>query len=274
MNTVVSFNLANLLIGALLAALIAGIARRFRSLTISGAIATVLTGTIVFGAGQFLFAVPLIFFFVTSLLLSRLKSPRKSQASQYGQKEGARDLWQVFSNGGTAVICTIIYLITGEVIWFVAYLAAVAEATADTWATEIGMLSASRPFDLITLSKIDAGLSGGVTGLGTFASLAGAFLTALVGGVMYCTVSGNWEALLSMILVAGVSGFAGGLIDSFLGGSVQGQYRCPRCGKRTEKRRHCDYSTELTRGFSFVNNDVINFASTVAAAVTASVFSG
>lgn len=274
MNTVVSFNLANLLVGALLALLIGGLAWRFRSLTISGALATVLTGTIVFGGGQFLFAVPLIFFFVTSLLLSRLRSPRKSQASQYGEKEGARDIWQVFSNGGAAVICTIIYLITGEIIWFVAYLAAVAEATADTWATEIGMLSASQPIDLITLANIDAGLSGGMTGIGTFASFAGAFLTALVGGVMYSVVFGNWEALLPMILVAGFSGFAGGLIDSLLGGSVQGQYRCNWCGKRTEKRRHCNFSTELTRGFSFVNNDVINFASTIAAAVTALVISG
>lgn len=274
MNTAVSSNLSNFLLGAFLASVIAGIAWRFHSLTLSGAIATTITGTIIFGAGQILYAAPFIFFFVTSLLLSRLKSPRKELASQYGQKEGARDAWQVFSNGAAAIICALLHLLTGNAIWYLAYLAAVAEASADTWATEIGMLSASPPVDLVRLRKVEAGLSGGITGLGTIASVAGAFLTALVGGIMYYGSSGSREALVSITLIAGCSGFAGGVIDSLLGGSIQGQFRCPGCEKRTEQKRHCGHSTEKIRGFRFVNNDLVNLVSTIAAAVLALALAG
>jgi len=49
-----------------------------------------------------------------------------------------------------------------------------------------------------------------------------------------------------------------GLVDSWLGATIQAQYRCNACNKITEKRKHCDSETNIVSGFSWLNNDGVN----------------
>src|SRR5690606_26048369 len=69
------------------------------------------------------------------------------------------------------------------------------------------------------------------------------------------------------IPLAIVTALVGGLLDSLLGATVQGIYRCERCGVETERRVHrCGYATTPVRGWTYLNNDRVNLLAIMAGA--------
>ena len=90
------------LVALLLAVLVAGGAYGARLLTASGAISTLVVGVIVFGLGGGGFAIPLLVFFFTSSLLSKIAKARKAGANRGDAKGATRDAAQVWANGGIA----------------------------------------------------------------------------------------------------------------------------------------------------------------------------
>jgi uncharacterized membrane protein len=77
-----------------------------------------------------------------------------------------------------------------------------------------------------------------------------------------------------LVIAALAGGLAGSMMDSVLGATVQGSYRCPRCGKVTESRVHrCGTRTELIKGASWVNNDLVNTVATLVGAAVTGAFS-
>ncbi len=74
-------------------------------------------------------------------------------------------------------------------------------------------------------------------------------------------------------LAAVNAGFAGAILDSMIGGSIQAMYRCNVCERITEKKLHCNIPTNHIGGWRIVNNDIVNFIGTLfAAAVVAVMF--
>ena len=69
------------------------------------------------------------------------------------------------------------------------------------------------------------------------------------------------------LALAWLCGFAGAIFDSILGATIQGLFRCPKCGRITEKDTHCGAPTVRFKGLHWINNDVVNFASTLFAAL-------
>lgn len=136
---------------------------------------------------------------------------------------------------------------------------------ADTWATELGVLSRSLP-RLITNGKVvERGTSGGISGLGSLAALAGALLIAFLAVILTPP-----ENSLSFLLAAGLGGLAGSLFDSLLGATIQAIYYCQVCSKETEQHPYhsCGNATTLIRGKIWMNNDWVNFACSVVGALT------
>ncbi len=170
-----------LLAGLLLAILIAGGAYLAGALSRSGLIAAMLLGTIVFGLGGLSWAVLLIAFFVSSSLLSRLFSRRKAKMEEKFSKGHQRDAAQVLANGGIAGLCVLIWQAFPGALWpFLAFAGALAAANADTWATELGVLSKTPPRSIRTGKVVEPGDSGGVSSMGILAATGGSLLIALL----------------------------------------------------------------------------------------------
>jgi uncharacterized membrane protein len=137
---------------------------------------------------------------------------------------------------------------------------------ADTWATELGVLSKNLP-RLITNGKaVERGTSGAVSLPGSLAALGGAALIGLTAGLFSLKAEP-----LRLAGAAILGGLAGSFFDSLLGATVQAIYYCPACQKETERHpRHlCGTETSLRRGWRWLNNDVVNFACSLVGAGTA-----
>jgi uncharacterized membrane protein len=100
--------------------------------------------------------------------------------------------------------------------------------------------------------------------LGTLAALAGAVLIAVLAGAF----TGGQKAWFLLGIVP-LAGLLGSLFDSFLGATLQVIYRCPACNKETERHpRHlCGTETVKSRGWSWLNNDWVNFACSLVGAM-------
>ncbi|HXG96749.1 MAG TPA: DUF92 domain-containing protein [Gemmatimonadales bacterium] len=159
----------------------------------------------------------LLGFFVSSSLLSNKTS---------------RNHRQVIANGGIAALSALL----GS---WLAFAGALAAATADTWATEIGRFSPTPPRLITTGARVPAGTDGGMTLLGTVGGIAGAGLIA--GLAVGLGPGGSGLGLAMRVAVAGIIGM---VLDSLLGATVQGKVR-------------------------WVDNDAVNLAATLTGAVCA-----
>lgn len=262
-----------LLLGLFSSGIIGLLAYRRRSLSRSGMAGAVLTGTTTFGLGGWSWGLSLIFFFVSSSFLSHFRERDKiGIATDKFSKGSRRDLGQVIANGGIATLLALSYGSTSSTtlrnILQAGYVGALATATADTWATEVGVFSRQQPRLLTTGKPVPAGTSGGITLLGTGASAAGAFFLGLVFWLLQ-----RWRrAYTPLPLIAFMSGLLGSLFDSLLGATVQAIYYCSACNKETERQIHsCGTKTRLRRGLHWLNNDVVNFLATLVGGLVAMV---
>jgi uncharacterized protein (TIGR00297 family) len=191
----------------------------------------------------------LLAFFVPASAVSRL---RPTPVSTLDVKGDRRDGWQVLANGGFPVLGAACASTTEAALAVLA--AGLAAAAADTWATAVGIHSRSQPRQLVTGRPVSAGTSGGVTLLGTVGALGGASVVAFAAWPL---LGPRWFGGLVGI------GMAGMLIDSALGATVQGRFRCPGCDQPSEQRLHrCGTRTEHVGGLRWITNDGVNALTT------------
>lgn len=249
-----------ILYGFVLASIVAYGAYRAHSLNTSGAIAAIVVGTIIFGIGGWQWAVLLLIFFVTSSGLSRAFKGRKANLSEKFSKGHQRDAGQVFGNGGVATFFAALHAFYPESLFpWIGFAASLAAVNADTWATELGVLNATAPRMITDLRKrVEKGTSGGISLLGTLASLLGSLAIALP--AVWLSPAGMLDANYFLLITA--AGLAGSLFDSLLGATVQAMYFCPADQKETEKYplHTCGTQTIHIRGWKWLDNDWVNFA--------------
>ncbi|MFP4178004.1 MAG: DUF92 domain-containing protein [Acholeplasmataceae bacterium] len=250
----------DLFIGFIISLAVAYPAYRKRSLSFSGMIAAVVFGTLIYYFGRLLIWSLLIAFFVSSSLLTKFHE-KKDRAKLNLDRRG-RNYVQVVSNAIVATIFVALYHGTGRDIFLLASAVSIATSNADTWASEIGILSKGRTFSIITFKPMEKGTSGAVSLLGLFASALGALFIAMVFMVIYGIQYGfDWLLLVTYALIIVFGGFVGALLDSFMGIVFQGKYRGKTSGILSELRKLPNEQTILISGLAFITNDAVNLLS-------------
>jgi len=261
-----------LVLGAVIAGIVFGSgAYVSRALDERGALAGGLMAASFVLWGDVTWIVPALTFFVLSSALSFVRRSTKSNLEARVAKEGTRrDAVQVLANGGVAWLLLGATLLapgslfaagsSEEHTLYLAFLGAVAAAAADTWGTELGTAGVSRPWSLRTGKRVPPGTSGAISPVGTLATLLGAFSVAgaalAVGGIS-----------MAMTAVVVAAGFAGSLVDSLVGATLQARYRNPITGDLTERRHGPD--DRAVQGIAAIDNDVVNAIATAAGATVA-----
>ena len=111
---------------------------RVKLADISGVLSGILMGFLIVSFTDFRWFVLILSFFVIGGIFTKYKYDYKRAIGIAQEAGGARGYRNVFGNGLVALVCAIAFGITGNSLLVVAYIGAVATATGDTLASEIG----------------------------------------------------------------------------------------------------------------------------------------
>lgn len=250
--------------GLVLALAVASGAWRVRALSGDGAVAAAVVGALAMAAGWRWAALLLIYFLASAALSRTGRVDREAAIAGIVAKRGPRDAVQVVANGGAFALAALGSLLLPWDGWAVLAAGALAASAADSWATELGTLKGGVPRSIATLRPLPAGLSGGISAMGTAAAFAGALFVALA------AYSLGWSRAMAVGVFAG--GVAGALADSLIGATLQDRRRCDACEAWTERMVHsCGMETRHASGLEWLDNDWVNVLCTLIGAATAAV---
>jgi uncharacterized protein (TIGR00297 family) len=253
-------DLAGVLLSILVLAGISLLVLVTRTLDAAGMVVALIVGSAILFFGGWEWFTLLLLFFLSSGLATRYKLEQKRRIGSAESQMDTRGWRNVAANGAVSATLAVAYGATHHQSFAFAYLGAVSTSMADTLATELGLLNPYEPRLITNLSrKVHAGTSGAVSPYGEVSASIGAVLisfTALVLGF-----GGSKVAIVFISSLAG--GFLGSTFDSLLGATVQATYICKVCCQRVERSLHCGEQASLESGLHFMDNNVVNFFSTL-----------
>lgn len=252
-------------IGFIISGVIALFAWILGSLTNFGAItATLSAGSIYAFGGLPMWSLLMIFFLSSTMIGKSKKIFSLEKEDQISKKSGSRDGLQVLANSLPALISLMLYYFTKNTVFLPAAICAIASSMADTWASEIGVLSKKDPISILTGKSLPSGLSGGVSLLGFIASFIGSMVIAGCALLFYHNffiINSFFNMnLLIIFLFITLLGFLGGLVDSFLGATLQVKYKNIN-SSFTEQEFSFGKKNRVVSGIIWIDNDMVNFLS-------------
>eukprot|EP00092_Neocalanus_flemingeri_P094984 GFUD01120822.1.p1 GENE.GFUD01120822.1~~GFUD01120822.1.p1 ORF type:complete len:333 (-),score=74.41 GFUD01120822.1:67-1065(-) len=254
-----------------------------KSLSTSGALLALIVGFCLTLA-HYSFFLCLLAFFITSSKATKYKQEIKAKQEEDFKEGGQRNWLQVLCNGGMAFELSLLYLLDigssdlpvdfrhhYRASWLgMAVLGAISCCNGDTWASELGtVLARGDPFLITTFQKVPRGTNGGVTPVGLLSSFVGGLVigVAYFVGVLMSAASMDMEVApnqILVILVGGLGGFGGSLLDSLLGASLQFSGKDAKTGKIVEVARE---GVIPIAGKMVLDNHSVNLVSSILTAL-------
>lgn len=226
----------------------------------------------------------LLAFFISSSKATKYKQEVKKEIEDDFKEGGQRNWLQVLCNGGMATELSLLYLLDigssdlpvdfrhqYRASWLgIAVLGAVACCNGDTWASELGtVLAKGDPFLVTSWQRVPKGTNGAVTVVGLVSSLLGGMVIGLAYFVgVFMSASALDLALapnqLLLVLVGGLGGLLGSLLDSLIGASLQFSGRDVKTGKIVEVARE---GVVPIAGKMVLDNHSVNLVSSILTAL-------
>ncbi len=201
--------------GALVNALLAGLAYALRSVSVSGAVSGFLLGTALFTFGGWRGFLMLFVFFLLGTLATKLGYGKKAELGIAQERGGRRGVKNAVANTLAGVLFAFLAIATATPeIFTVALVAAFATAVCDTVSSEIGQAYGRTHLLITNFRRVPPGTDGAVSLEGTLAGLAASVALAAIA----------WQVgvvSLPVAVIAAVAGFAGATIESYLGATVE-----------------------------------------------------
>lgn len=187
------------------------IALKFKILDSGGTIfAVIIGGVILFTKGLNWFAVLLIFLIFGAIVTKYKRNFKRKRLHE----KPARRAMNVIANG---LIPAVMAVFSIRYDFSVPFTASISVAMADTFASELGVLS-DNAYLITNFKKMEPGTNGAISLLGEIVSIIGAGIISISGYFLLKLTL--YEAILCMIL-----GIFGCHIDSILGATFQGKYK-------------------------------------------------
>lgn len=199
-----------------------------KALDIWGTLSMIVMGLIIIFSAGITWLILILIFLILSLIATRYSKYYKVNLGIY---EGKRTAKNVISNG---VVAFIMAAFGGYLLLVGGFIGAIATATADTLASEIGILQ--KPRLITTMKKVAPGTDGAVSILGTVVGIIGAAIIGLAAFLL-----GIISDPFLSLKIAIISGTIGCFMDSILGAVLE--------------RRN------------FINNEHVNLLATVTGAL-------
>jgi len=216
-------------------------------LTLGGAYSALIVGTIISLCGFEYFVILAGFFFSSTKATNLHKQIKTKLLGKSYLKDKKRNAIQVLCKSlFPTIVCLVLFPRYGKGMnlfsidqkekfklfldaFFIGFFES---ANADTWASELGILSREQPILILKgFKSVPKGINGAISRYGTVCSIFGGMFISLVVvicnilrfGIMNYINSGIEVLFLSIkiLLCGGVIGFIGSLIDSILGQTVQ-----------------------------------------------------
>ncbi|RPD55335.1 hypothetical protein L226DRAFT_538176 [Lentinus tigrinus ALCF2SS1-7] len=287
---------------------------RKRSLSPSGAAAAFAVGYTMMAVPLIAFGVSLIVFYLTGSRATKVGKALKNKLEEGHQEAGYRNATQVLCNSFSAAVAALLWSALYEPGSWAAKLFGLANVSlgeqvpyelskwcpltpppaaawsrallfvtlghfacclGDTLASELGILSSSRPILITTLKPVPPGTNGGMSVMGTVSSLAGGLfmgLTIAVSLIWQSTACrAQWIDIVSSLALWGtLAGGLGSLLDSLLGATLQ----CTRYLNSTHRIVTDEggapapgADVKVISGLDILTNNQVNLVSSIATAL-------
>ena len=207
------------------------------TVSLSGTIAGLLIGIVIYAATGWQGWVLLLTTFALAVIASRAGLRRKQALKIEEARGGRRGAGNALANTGIAAAAALVAMLSpAQETALLVFVAALAAGGSDTIASEIGKAWGRHAFLITNGTRVKPGTSGAVSVEGTVAGILGALALAALGAALGLV---DWEMLAPIVVGATI----GSMIESTLGASLE------------------------HRGV--VNNDVLNLVNTAVAAYAA-----
>ncbi|KZT30324.1 hypothetical protein NEOLEDRAFT_1153562 [Neolentinus lepideus HHB14362 ss-1] len=282
------------------------------SLSPSGAATAAIVGTLMLAVPLRAFGISLLAFYLIGSRATKVGKQRKAQLEEGHREAGYRSGFQVLCNSFSAFVAAVVWegvFVPGSLSsslvanvlgsrgpayssddWcplsptvfdgrsralVFAALGHFACCLGDTLASELGILSKTPPILITTLQTVPPGTNGGVSRVGTVASLAGglAMGATLAGSLVVESAACRAGALavcLQAVAWGGFAGLFGSLVDSLLGATVQ-MTKYSAASKRilTDESGAPprDAEVKVVSGLNILTNNQVNLLSSVVTAL-------
>ncbi len=174
------------------------------ALDLLGSFFVTIIGIFIVITSGFNWLILLLLFLILGTVFTQFRKDYKRSIGLIHEKRTVRN---VISNG----IVPVILAISGN---YAGFVGAISAATADTLASEIGVLS--RPVLITTREVVKPGTDGGISLLGTIAGLIGALIIGVSAFIL--NVSPD---ITHSICISTIAGLIGCFADSFLGATLE-----------------------------------------------------